>query len=110
MSKKRILIIVLAVLIVALIAVVIIIMKNSTSAFLDSMPDLPVSTPRVFSMYDIDVGMTEQEVKDICGWPDDESTYRSEYGIFDTYTYKKPSGKYIMVDFENGIVTSVGEY
>ncbi len=106
MSKKKLLIILLAVLIVALIVMVVIIRNNIT----DSLSSIPVSTPRVFNIYDIETGMTEQDVKNICGWPDNESTYKSEYGIDTTYTYEKPSGKLIIVQFENGKVTSVGEY
>ena len=87
---------------VALLIVVVVVgvaVDNAYGKTANNVPSFSVPPPKVFTVYDIEIGMTTREVREICGWPDDESTYRSEYGIFDTYTYKKPSGKYIMVDF-----------
>lgn len=74
------------------------------------MPKFSTPAPRFVHAYQIELGMTTQEVEDLFGRPDDKSTYKSDAGLYITYTYKNPSGKIIMIDFEKGEVTSVGEY
>lgn len=108
MAKKW-LLCALAVLVTLLIAVVI------AYATVDNKPQSSptptvTKTYRAFTAYDIKIGMTKDEVRKICGWPDDQDTYKSAYGIYSTFIYERPLGKLIIVKFENGLVTSVGEY
>jgi len=70
----------------------------------------PKRTPKRYFAYQIQLGMTQKQVEDLWGLPDDRDTYKSEYGYYVTYTYVDDYERYIIIDFENGVVTSVGEY
>jgi hypothetical protein len=83
---------------------------NSVQNQADKQTSNPQPTKKAFFTYQIDIGMTTAEVEKKWGYPYDKDTYKTDGYIFLTYTYKDDFGKYIIVQFENGKVTSVGEY